>query len=223
MNKSRKKYVLELVIIFVAAPLLLTLTKGFFRPPLLLVLIVAALWCLFRLLRDPKFDRRDLWRFDIKDKEDEFFRIVLLVLIASPLFFLLAWWLVPDRLFGMVRHRPGLWMMILIAYPIISVYPQELLCRAFLFRRCEQLNFSMTETIVISTLAFSFMHIMFLNWVAIALTLPGGLLFALTYRRTRSLFWVTLEHTIYGYMIFTIGLGRFFYGGTASIGSLIPH
>ncbi len=223
MNKSRKIYILELVIIFAVAPLFLALTKGWFRPPLLLALIAAALWALFRLLTDKKFDRGELWRFSIRDQENEFFRIILLVLIASPLFMLFAWLLVPDRLFGIVKHRPSLWIAILIAYPVISVYPQELLCRAFLFRRCKQLNFNMTETIVISTLAFSFMHIMFLNWVALALTLPGGLLFSLTYRRTRSLFWVTLEHSIYGYMIFTIGLGRFFYGGTASIGSIIPH
>ncbi len=41
----------------------------------------------------------------------------------------------------------------------------------------------------------------------------GGWLFADTYRQSRSLWLVCLEHALYGDLIFTIGLGTFFYHG----------
>jgi uncharacterized protein len=55
------------------------------------------------------------------------------------------------------------------------------------------------------------MHILFHNWIALALTFPGGILFALRYCNTRSLAVSSLEHALYGCFLFTIGLGQFFY------------
>jgi hypothetical protein len=45
------------------------------------------------------------------------------------------------------------------------------------------------------------------------LSFLGGLLFAKTYRDTGSLRAVFVEHYIYGAVIFTVGLGEFFYNG----------
>ena len=39
----------------------------------------------------------------------------------------------------------------------------------------------------------------------------GGWLFARRYQRTRSLLTVSVEHALYGVLIFTIGLGDLFY------------
>jgi hypothetical protein len=47
------------------------------------------------------------------------------------------------------------------------------------------------------------------------MTTAGGLLFARDYARHRSLSLTCLEHSLYGCLIFTIGLGRFFYTGAA--------
>lgn len=57
------------------------------------------------------------------------------------------------------------------------------------------------------------MHIIFRNPVAPLLTLPGGYLFATTYTRTRSLLITGIEHALYGDLVFTIGLGIYFYKG----------
>jgi hypothetical protein len=45
------------------------------------------------------------------------------------------------------------------------------------------------------------------------LTFFGGYLFAYTYAKTRSLLLVSIEHALYGCLLYTIGLGRFFYTG----------
>ena len=47
------------------------------------------------------------------------------------------------------------------------------------------------------------------------MTAAGGWLFARDYARHRSLTLVCLEHAAYGCVIFTVGLGRFFYSGAA--------
>ena len=113
--------------------------------------------------------------------------------------------------FGLVRHRPGLWAAIMLLYPIVSVYPQGVLHRVFLFHRYGELFPKPRMKIVASALAFCWMHIIFHNWVALAVTLPGGLLFAWTYQRTRSAMLTAIEHSLYGCWAVTIGLGQFLY------------
>ena len=44
-------------------------------------------------------------------------------------------------------------------------------------------------------------------------TLPAGFLFACTYRKHDSVLLAAIEHGLYGAMVFTIGLGMFFYHG----------
>ena len=66
-----------------------------------------------------------------------------------------------------------------------------------------------------SALVFGYAHIVLLNGVAVAMTVPGGALLAWAYARHRRLHLVCLEHALYGCLIFTVGLGRFFFSGAA--------
>ncbi len=71
--------------------------------------------------------------------------------------------------------------------------------------------------ILVNGVLFAFGHIMFQNWVAIISCLVGGLLFAWRYLRTGSLWAVMFEHMLYGNLIFTVGLGRYFFTGVSNI------
>lgn len=64
--------------------------------------------------------------------------------------------------------------------------------------------------VLMSAVAFAYMHIVFRNWIAIVLAGLGGVLFASRYAQTRSLFTSCFEHALYGCWIFTVGLGRWF-------------
>jgi membrane protease YdiL (CAAX protease family) len=104
----------------------------------------------------------------------------------------------------------------MVGYPLFSVYPQGLIYRAFFFHRYRPLLRVAPQTrswilILVSAATFALMHILFHNWIALALTFPGGILFALRYCNTRSLCVSSLEHALYGCFLFTIGLGQFFY------------
>jgi uncharacterized protein len=141
--------------------------------------------------------------------------IALRFAILAPLITLATWALWPDWFLSLPRQRPLFWALIMLLYPLLSVWPQEMLYRSLLFHRYRALFGSDRALILASAVAFGFAHILFLNWIAVAMTAAGGFLFARDYARHRSLPLTCLEHSLYGCLIFTVGLGRFFYTGAA--------
>jgi membrane protease YdiL (CAAX protease family) len=107
----------------------------------------------------------------------------------------------------------------MILYPLLSVYPQELIFRPFLFHRYRDLFPEQWMMVLVSGLTFGLAHIFFENWIAPILSVIGGLLFARTYQKSNSTLQAALEHGLWGDLIFTIGLGWYFYGG--SIGHIL--
>jgi uncharacterized protein len=117
----------------------------------------------------------------------------------------------PELLFSMIKRSPLLWAVIMLLYPLLSVYPQELLYRAFFFHRYQPLFGSGWFMLLASASAFGFVHIIFGNWLAVGLCIIGGFLFALTYQQSSSLILTCIDHVLFGNFLFTIGLGQFFY------------
>lgn len=141
--------------------------------------------------------------------------IAVRFLVLAPLIALVTWLAFPHLFLSLPRQHPLFWALIMVLYPLLSVWPQEMLYRALLFHRFSVLFRSDRALILASAMSFGFAHIIFLNWIAIAMTAAGGWLFARDYARHRSLPLTCLEHSLYGCLIFTIGLGRFFYTGAA--------
>jgi membrane protease YdiL (CAAX protease family) len=96
---------------------------------------------------------------------------------------------------------------------LLSVFPQEILFRAFLFERYGPILHGDFAKAAASAIAFGFAHIVFGNWISVVLSAAGGALFAITYLKTGSLLAACLEHAIFGDFIFTIGLGQYFFHG----------
>jgi len=145
---------------------------------------------------------------------EEWQRILRIYVVAVICLIGVLWLTRPEALFSLVMRRPQLWLLVMIAYPLISVFPQELIYRAFFFERYRPLFGRGNAMWLGSAVAFSFGHIVFHNMPAVALTLIGGWLFAQTYARTNSLRAVLAEHALYGWAIFTVGYGEFFFDGT---------
>lgn len=112
-----------------------------------------------------------------------------------------------ENLFVVVLNKPLLWVAILFVYSVFSVYPQELIYRTFFFKRYEALFSSEGLVIFINAVLFSLAHLFFQNTLVLLLTFCGGLLFAYTFKNTRSTTLVTIEHAIYGSWLFTVGMG----------------
>ncbi|MEZ7196544.1 CPBP family intramembrane glutamic endopeptidase [Pseudodesulfovibrio karagichevae] len=199
---------LEFLALFGLTPLLHAL--GWLPFPKIPLLLVFAGGCLLYLGRGGYLQKTDFSIFLSENRHN--LRAITLRSLAVALcsvLVVLVW--APDQLFGFPRSRPLLWLAVMVLYPLLSAFPQETIYRAFLFRRYVPILRTDRARTWASVLAFSFLHIVFGNWVAVVLTIPAGWIFTRTYRRTGSLFLASLEHAAYGCVIFTVGLGRFFY------------
>ncbi len=210
-DSGRWWLLVEFIFLFGLAPLLVAevMPKRLIIPSILMFFSL----CLTLLMRDPSFDRRELWNGG--RVMPELPRIGAMWIAAAVCVSGLVLALDPDIFLSLVKQKPRLWLVIMLAYPLASVYPQEVIFRTFIFHRYRTLFGRRGEwgLIVISAAAFGCAHIVLANWLAIAATLIGGVLFAWTYSRTRSVAAVALEHALYGCLMFTVGLGRYFYGG----------
>jgi membrane protease YdiL (CAAX protease family) len=195
----------ELIAIYIGLPLLywfdyIPLHKAI---PLFLVFLIY----LFILIKHKKFNRKIFWFNSFKNWTQMFKRVTVffvLSVIAVIIF-------MPENLFIIPRTNPLLFTLIFIFYPIWSAYPQELIYRAYFYHRFSSVFKNERLLIIINALLFSFSHMIFNNWIAIVLTFFGSLLFSYIYKKSNSLMVTFMEHALYGNIIFTVGLGKYFY------------
>jgi membrane protease YdiL (CAAX protease family) len=201
--------ILEFFGFFVVPPLLISLRIiPNFPIPYLLVATVAG----FLILRRNRAVRSATlfqWRGIWPQLVPVLLRDVVLLILLGLTVRIFA----PEFLFSLIRRQPLFWALIMLLYPLLSVCPQEFLYRTFFFQRYQPLFGSGRGMIAASSLAFSFVHIIFGNWLAVGLCGLGGLLFSLTYQRSGSLLLASIDHALFGNFIFTIGLGQFFHHG----------
>ena len=118
-----------------------------------------------------------------------------------------VWVFDKSSLFTVLYNKPALWISILFFYSLFSVYPQELIYRTFFFHRYDTIFKSKGLLIFINAIVFCLGHLFFKNTLVLALTFLGGLLFALTFYKTKSTLLVSIEHAIFGCWLFTVGMG----------------
>lgn len=195
----------EFVALYVGAPLgmaLLLPPSALFPALFAMTAIGAAL-----LARTPGFAWRALLRGRVA-----WGRVGLVGLAAALACGGLVWLLAPGEALALPRRAPGLWLTILALYPLLSALPQELLFRPLFFRRYGGLFPSAAAAALANAALFGLAHLMFWNPVAVGLSAVGGLIFALGYLRHGFPTAVAL-HAVCGGIVFTSGLGRFFYHG----------
>ena len=70
----------------------------------------------------------------------------------------LVWWLVPWQALVLPRRATGLWLAILLLYPVLSALPQELVFRPLFFRRYGALFPGQRAAVVANGLVFGLAH-----------------------------------------------------------------
>lgn len=124
----------------------------------------------------------------------------------------LATWL-PDVL--LMLYPFLLPSIITLFYPWVSVYPQNMIYRAFFCQRYRPILGPGWGLILINAVLFSLGHIMFNNWIVLLLTFVGGIIFTRTYLKSHSLLLATIEHAMYGIFCFYLGIGVFLLYGAS--------
>lgn len=120
----------------------------------------------------------------------------------------------PQLFLEFPRNRPETYQRIMLLYPLMSVIAQELVYRTFFFHRYGLLfGPAWWLAILLNGILFGAGHIVIGTPLAIYGTMAAGVLFAWRYAMTRSFWAVFIEHTLWGWLVFTVGLGRYFFTG----------
>ena len=139
--------------------------------------------------------------------------LALYVAVAALASYGLTMWLVPERLFALPRYNTNLWILIMVAYPLVSAIPQEIVFRALFFERYGALFPGLRLAILANAGVFGLAHLFYGNWPAVVLTTIAGGVFAWAYAERRSFGFACLLHAMSGQIVFTSGLGIFFFHG----------
>lgn len=207
---------LELVLLYWLAPIAMAVAVYGLHVPLFVLMLPVLLIFVVLLLRDPGFHVLDMLRRGIP--HSELASILLLLPFGAAAILAVGYWLEPARVFEFPRQRPILWLIIMVAYPLVSVTAQEILFRVYFFHRFETLFAGRPRLAqLLNGAAFAFAHILFWNWVSPVVSFFGGVLFAWRYQRSKSYWAAVLEHSLYGDLIFTAGLGRYFFTGISNV------
>lgn len=198
-----KYKIIELSVLFVLLPLLLVTNFSILIK--VTCLSIGVLYCISlgiylklitttSLLSLPKIKWKEL-----------IFRLNTLILITTVGLYIYM----PEKLFYVIKNDWLLWLSVSLIYSIASVLPQEVIYRTFFFGRYQQLFDNKLVLIITNAILFALGHLVFRNPYIIILTFIGGLLFALTYQKTKSLLYTSIEHAMYGVWLFTIGIGEY--------------
>ena len=207
---SKRALLAEFILICIGVPF----TLIYFRlaPYMFIFLWSACAICFYLYRKTPETNGVDIWKWNevnLKNLKPIIIRFIISTLLLIPFVYVVA----PERAFGLLTERPEIWLRVMVLYPLLSASPQEFIFCTYFFARYKYLFTNERLLLAAATIIFACTHILYINWVAPVLSAFAGYFFAQTYIKTRSLALVSLEHALYGNMIFTIGLGYFFFGG----------
>lgn len=196
----------ELVVLFIGLPVAFYFNK--LKLPKSIPLLVVFLITLVCLLTSKSFSKKSFGFNGFSRWKTFGLRILISILVISSLSFI---FLPREQLFYLPLQKTGLWMLIMIFYPIWSAFTQEVIYRGFYFHRYKSLFKSEYHAVIINGILFGILHIIFRNWIAVLGSTIIGLVWASSYIKHRSILMASVEHAIVGNYLFTIGLGNYFY------------
>lgn len=208
--RSRKIIIIEFILLCLVVPGIIMANK--WAVYMFLFLWAASLYA-YIVMRGVYPDRiREIWNWSAVTWRN--IRPILIRWVLASIGMLLFLYLYDaDKIFGLIEYRPEIIPLLLLFYPLLSALPQEFIFCSFFFERYRVLFGTGRKMLIASAVVFAYAHLLYINPVAPTLSLLGGLIFASTYLKTKSLALVTIEHGLYGNALFLIGLGYYFYAG----------
>ena len=205
----------EMLLLYVGAPILVYVLVREHRVPLFQILPVVFAVFVVVLTLDRGFSWREALSRGVSPRAVG--SILAIFCLTAPVLALFAWYDNPGGFLRFPRYAQSTWIMVMLLYPLLSVTAQEIMFRLFFHHRYRALFGADSQgAIVLNAVLFAFAHIAFQNVTTLVISFFGSLLFAWRYENTRSYWAVVLEHSLYGNLLFTLGLGRYFYTGVSN-------
>ena len=197
----------EFALLFFGIPLLMFLDTRIVHPSVVLLPFLIFIVIVLKFSSGFKF--REL--IALKVSREGWIRTGIVVLASTVI--MIAFVMLFDRknLFNLPRANPLIWLLLCTFYPIFSAYTQEVIFRTFLYHRYKSLFSNQWSFVLASGITFGFAHIVYYSPVSMILTLLAGLFLSFVYYKTRSVLFTAILHGLLGIMIFTIGLGHYFW------------
>lgn len=201
----------EMCGLFIGLPVIAFLLRKNINVWLVPGLLTMAFYCYTLIARDSSFKR---FRLLNAGQVKPLLTRRLPVFVLGGLLCVLIYSLTQGpQWFYLPQQSPQRWLLLLLLYPLLSVWPQEIIFRTFFFHRYKKIIPRKKHRLILSALLFAFAHIIYANEIAILLALVAGFLFSYTYAKTRSTLACVAEHSVWGIWLFTMGLGQYIDGG----------
>ena len=179
----------------------------FFQSKILIftLLYLVFIFTFLRLRKDKSFDLKALtkkinWRVSF---------IYFFIFLVLGYFYVLFY--DPNILLSFPKNNFGLWVIVIFIYPFFSVIPQEIVYRVYFYHRYKKLfSGNLLLLTLLNLFFFSFAHVVFNNPHAILITAIASPIFSYLYIK-ESFLTCVLVHSLGGQIIFTLGLGKYFY------------
>lgn len=199
----------EYLLLFWLTPITLYVFRDHMPALLLPIMFLFSSYCVVRL-----------WQSRILHKQIQLIKklsrhhlaeILLPFLSAAMILMTAVYIFIPEKLFDLPSNTPYNWLLLILLYPIVSVIPQEIIFRSFFFHRYRKLFLSDNRRWLFSSISFGMAHMFYANWLAVVMSFFGGLLFGYRFLQSeKNIAVVVLEHSLWGMMLFTIGLSSYF-------------
>ena len=203
MLQTNTYKIAELFLLFVILPIGLTLNV-----PIIIkvaTVLIGLSYCIWVSFKFKIIKKKSFFKINFKNNWKRLLLTFTVVVLSSSLF---MYFIQPENLFIVIKKRPMLWLTVLFIYFFLSALPQELLYRSFFFERYSDVFNKPYYLIWANILVFPLAHLFFENMFVLVVTFVGGILFTVTYYRTKSVLFTSLEHALYGNWLFTIGMGE---------------
>jgi membrane protease YdiL (CAAX protease family) len=141
-----------MLLLFAGLPIVCILLRREVIGMVVPLLLVAGLFSWLWLKRQPGYDLKRLWIGPAFSRH-----ILPRIALFVPLGVLLtglSYWILPDYFLVFPRYTPLIWALVMVLYPVLSAYPQELVFRAFFFERYRPL-FKTDFAMILASAVFS--------------------------------------------------------------------
>ena len=128
---------------------------------------------------------------------------LLIVLLATTAY---GYAVEPSLLFLFPLTKPLMWLGICLGYALFSAFPLEFIYRVFFYNRYRALFGTHFVFVLYNSLLFALAHLIFGNNLVLVIAFIGGLLFNYSYSKNQSYLLVSIEHSVYGCWLFTLGM-----------------
>jgi len=204
MNLSKVLKIVEFLLLFIVVPGILAIPIA--KPIKLTSVILALIYvCYLTYKNKVKFNFKSIFK---RPTRAYLIRILVIAVLLIVIGVVIIQFINPQLLFSVVKQKPFVWLAILFVYAFLSVIPQELIYRGFFYSRYYYLFPNKKIFSILNVVCFSWCHVFLGNIWVMVITALAGVFFVYTYEKEKSLLWTVVEHSLYGNLVFTLGLGE---------------